>query len=317
MDKMDKVKTYMSLGNLLTIRGKDLTDANIKENNAELMKKIRELYHVDGIDELFEYLYCYVYMNYENLTNSYISFAKNSFVIISRNVSSDNVVYTLDRVSLIDDDSTPIKVDESKVIYNIVEDNYLVSKSTTYSTEQGLEMIRLESESVPFSGDMHLDELFEESKKLKHTSVLFRDVMDLLLLTEIKENNLDNGKKRITHYECDINDISRLSKDIKVTLEEHADSYEFNVKNIRNRIAHGMYPEFTTRALMYYRYADRFIDDISKVNQNESIREDAYEAIDSNRKMDEDLAEFIENNSIDNPADVIDIMEKLENKKTK
>ncbi len=316
MDKIDEIKTYLSLKNILKIRANDLTDNQIRDNNNELMSKLREIYMNDSENPLFQYIYCYLFMNYEKLNNSYISFSNNSFVIISRDILDDKVVYTLNRIKVIDDDNTPIKSDKSKVVYDRSSNKYLISKSTSYSTMQGMEMIRLDSEESSLLADMHLEELFEECKKLKNKSVLFRNYLDLLLLTEI---DLTDEDKKITHYECDIDDIARLEKDKQVTLEEHAENYEFSLKSIRNRIMHGIYPQFTLRAISYYRYGDRFADMMSYAVDGKEIKinNDINEEINKNRMIDQELEEFIKNNNLEDPLEINNIMEDLENKKTK
>ena len=316
MDKIDEIKTYLSLKNILKIRANDLTDNQIRDNNNELMSKLREIYMNDSENPLFQYIYCYLFMNYEKLNNSYISFSNNSFVIISRDILDDKVVYTLNRIKVIDDDNTPIKSDKSKVVYDRSSNKYLISKSTSYSTMQGMEMIRLDSEESSLLADMHLEELFEECKKLKNKSVLFRNYLDLLLLTEI---DLTDEDKKITHYECDIDDIARLEKDKQVTLEEHADNYEFSLKSIRNRTMHGIYPQFTLRAISYYRYGDKFADMMSYAVDGKEIKinNDINEEINKNKMIDQELEEFIKNNNLEDPLEINNIMEDLENKKTK
>jgi len=309
--RLSSYRLYLSLLNLLRLRGLKLKDKDLIDNNNAIMDKLKD--YSSPLDySLVEYLYSYLYINFEKLYNSYIYCGNNYISILNKISDSDKITYTYNIITKVGDEEVPIKNEERIIVFDKKDNNYSACKNTYYSTANAIEMIKLETDKVYYSGDMGLSYITDNIDDETNIRVIFRNFYDYLLLTEVDMTKEDD---KINYYETDTRDLTKIIKDNEVTLDEHFDNYGSQMISIRNAITHGFYPKDTLNSIDYLRYYDNeMISSILKSGDRFNNNHDNYvkESINYDKKIDVDLRNTLAMNKLKDADDVVDIMGMLE-----
>ncbi len=309
-EEMRKHRLYLSFLNLLRLRGLKIQDKELISNNEAILEKLKN-YSSDIDFKLLEYFYSYLYINFEKLCNSYIYLGNGFVSVLKKDDDEDKITYTYNIITKVGEEDIPIKNEERVITYNKKDNNYLACKNTYYSTAQAIEMIKLETDSINYS-NVGLSYAMDAIDDEVNTKVVFRNFHDYLLLTEV---SVTSEGDKINYYETDGNDLSRIVRAGKVSLDEHINNYAFNIRNLRNKIVHGYYPNDTYMSIDFLRYMDNdVIDSIIKAGNryNEETNSFIKEGIDYDKKVDVDLRSTLALNKIEDAEEVVDIMGILE-----
>ena len=309
-EEMRKHRLYLSFLNLLRLRGLKIQDKELIRNNEAILEKLKN-YSSDIDFKLLEYFYSYLYINFEKLCNSYIYLGNGFVSVLKKDDDEDKITYTYNIITKVGEEDIPIKNEERVITYNKKDNNYLACKNTYYSTAQAIEMIKLETDNINYS-NVGLSYAMDAIDDEVNTKVVFRNFHDYLLLTEV---NVTSEGDKINYYETDGNDLSRIVRAGKVSLDEHINNYAFNIRNLRNKIVHGYYPNDTYMSIDFLRYMDNdVIDSIIKAGNryNEETNSFIKEGIDYDKKVDVDLRSTLALNKIEDAEEVVDIMGILE-----
>ena len=313
VEKENKMKLYLSLLNLLRLRGLKINDEKLNNNNKKLMQMI-SVFSLKIDYDLLRYFYTYLYNNFDSLYNSYIYFGNNDISIFDKNENSNKIGFDYRIITKTDGQEVPIKMEESNIVFDKNSKKLSAAKNTYYSTSYGVEMIKLETDKFNYPIKTELFNILNDLENVVSTKVVFRNFYDYLLLIDVDINN-DN---MINYYENNIDNITKIVKDRKVTLDEHINNYPFDMKNLRNRLVHGVYSFDTINSLTYLHYlSDDLVSSLLKSISNPKEMDKYLEmSTDYDKKLDNNLRQFLSENKVNDAYDVVDVMLDLERKKS-
>ena len=267
----NKLKMYSFLISILRLREQTLKSPELISNNQDFVESLRKNY-IFMKKELIEYLYCYIYANFNEMSRSTLEIdPETDFVRIRtfpKRFDEGEEEYKEAIIETIEDEVLPIKVRNQVVKVLNGEENARISNSIVFANSKAIEMIKIKSsESRTDLFGIPLNDLFERAAEVPKQKVLYRDEGALGEVTEMKAD----GSELNTYY-----------------IDAKRDIFSIEPRLDNNDRFKGISPTLIKEAM-----PATVLDYITRLSRRKGIEYSNKKKLINNDKVDKDIMSFL------------------------